>query len=188
VNSHPIECTKQAIRSAIAKSRVPEDRLHAENTLEWLLKLNGDADDALRIAALGHDIDRAVESLRVRKTDFSGFDAFKAAHARNSALILKDIMQTCGMDPALQDDICLLVSRHETGGDERSDLLKDADSLSFFQVNLPYYAARNDWDTTERRSQWGYQRLSLGARELISDFSYRNGRLNALLARIISQG
>jgi hypothetical protein len=186
-NTHPIECTKQAIRSAIARSRVPEDRFHAENTREWLLKLNPDADEALRIAALGHDIDRAMESLRVRKTNFSTFDEFKAAHARNSAVILGNILHECGVDPELRDDVCRLVARHETGGDERSDLIKDADSLSFFAVNLPYFAARNDWDTIERRSVWGYARLSPRARELIRDFSYRDEKLNALLAWVISR-
>ncbi len=37
---------------------MPEDPRHAENTLDWLLKLKPDADEALQIAALGHDIER----------------------------------------------------------------------------------------------------------------------------------
>jgi len=39
-----IECTKQKIRAVIAGSKVPEDPLHAENTLDWLLRLKPDAD------------------------------------------------------------------------------------------------------------------------------------------------
>ena len=84
-----IDCAKQRIREIIAGSRVPEDPIHAENTLEWLLKLDPAADQALQIAVLAHDIDRAVEVQKVRRADFTDYDAFKAAHARNGAAILR---------------------------------------------------------------------------------------------------
>ena len=54
----------------IKKSQVPEDPIHSKNTLEWLLKLKPDADDALKIAALGHDIERAIAERKVRREDF----------------------------------------------------------------------------------------------------------------------
>ena len=38
------------------------------------------------------------------------------------------------------DEVSRLVEVHEVGGDPRSDLLKDADSISYFDVNLqPIY-------------------------------------------------
>ena len=46
-----IDRLKNEIRSIISGSEVPEDPVHAQNTLEWLLKLKPDADDALKIAA-----------------------------------------------------------------------------------------------------------------------------------------
>ena len=52
------------------------------------------------------------------------------------------------------------------GGDPRSDLLKDADSLSYFDVNLPLYFERNGWQETHRRCVWGYRRLSERARSM----------------------
>ncbi len=72
-----IECAKQRIREIIAGSRVPEDPRHAENTLKWLFRLEPKADPALQIAALAHDIDRAVETRKVRRADFNDYDAFK---------------------------------------------------------------------------------------------------------------
>ncbi len=72
---------KRKIRALIAGSRVPEDPLHADNTLEWLLRLQPDAGDALQLAALAHDIDRANEEIKVKRADFDDYDAFKAAHA-----------------------------------------------------------------------------------------------------------
>ena len=97
VTGDSIVCTKQEIRVLIAGSKVPEDPRHAENTLKWLLKLEPGANEALQIAALGHDIDRAVEARIVQRADYADYDAFKAAYARNSAVILKEIMEGCGV-------------------------------------------------------------------------------------------
>src|SRR5680860_1905457 len=51
-----IECAKQRIRLIIAGSHVPEDPCHADNTVEWLLRLEPDASETLQLAALAHDI------------------------------------------------------------------------------------------------------------------------------------
>jgi len=75
-----IECAKRKIRAVISKSGVPEDPVHAENVLDWVLQLRSDADEALQIAALSHDIDRADERRKVRRADFKDYNAFKAAH------------------------------------------------------------------------------------------------------------
>ena len=72
-----IECAKQRIREIIADSGVPEDPRHAENTLKWLFRLEPKADPALQIAALAHDIDRAVETRKVRREDFTDYNEFK---------------------------------------------------------------------------------------------------------------
>ena len=60
-----IDCLKNRIEEVIKKSLVPEDPFHSKNTLKWLLKLNPDADEALKIAALGQDIERAIEERKV---------------------------------------------------------------------------------------------------------------------------
>ncbi|MDL1957887.1 MAG: DUF4202 domain-containing protein, partial [Deltaproteobacteria bacterium] len=77
-----VECAKQKIRLVVAGSLVPEDLRHADNTLEWLLRLAPDAGYALQLAALAHDIDRAIEETKVNRADFDDYNAFKAAHAR----------------------------------------------------------------------------------------------------------
>ena len=50
------QCVVRRIREVIAGSTVPEDPDHSQNTLRWLLELDPKADPALRISALGHDI------------------------------------------------------------------------------------------------------------------------------------
>jgi hypothetical protein len=176
-----LNCLKDEIRSIISRSKVPEDPVHAENTLEWLLKLKPDADQALQIAALGHDIERAVEDRKVRRDKYDTFDDFKAAHAENSARLLKNIMEDLDADKDLIEDVFRLVCHHETGGDPRSDLIRDADGLSFFETNLPFYFEREGRKKALERCRWGYKRLSTECRRKIRDFVYDNHEVHNLL-------
>jgi hypothetical protein len=179
-----IEPVLTRIRSIIEGSPVPEDLKHSANTLEWLLRLEPHADEALRIAAFGHDIERAVSSRRINKADFKSFDEFKAAHAMNSARIIVENLEECSVEKSMIEEVFRLVCLHETGGDERSDLLKEADSLSFFEVNLPYYFARNSTDTTFERGVWGYKRLTRKSRDTVKKFRYADERLDILVRQI----
>ena len=182
-----IECAKRRIRLIIAGSQTPEDPRHADNTLEWLLRLQSDAGDALQLAALAHDIDRAVEESKVRRVDFDDYAAFKAAHTRNGVAILRPILAACGVERQIADEACRLVEVHEVGGDPGSDLLKDADSISYFDVNLALYFKREGWAETKRRSRWGYLRLSSRAREIVENIDCEEEAMNRLLRDVIRE-
>ncbi len=182
-----IECAKQKIRLIIAGSRVPEDPRHADNTLEWLLRLQPDAGDDLQLAALAHDIDRANGETKVRRADFDDYDAFKAAHARHGAEILRPMLNACKVARDIVDEACRLVEVHEVGGDPSSELLKDADSISYFDVNLPLYYQREGWDETKRRSLWGYRRLSARARLIVEGISYVEEATTRLLREVVQE-
>lgn len=182
-----IERAKGQIRALIANSKVPEDPQHAENTLEWLLKLEPEADQALRIAALGHDIDRAIEDRKVHRSDYDDYDAFKAAHAHNSAIILREILDKSSVAKPIADEACRLVRLHEAGGDPRSDLLKDADSISYFDVNMPLYYRREGGKETKRRCVWGYQRLSGRMKKIAESITYKDKELTRRLKDAIQE-
>ena len=182
-----IDRVKKAIEVIITASSVPEDPVHSKNTLEWLLRLNPDADNALEIAALGHDIDRAITERKVRREDFEDFDRFKAEHAINSAKLLGELMSDFAVEAEIAEEVCRLVRLHEVGGDPRSDLLKDADAISYFDVNLPLYFERNGWDETMRRSVWGYRRLSERMKPIATGLNYEKEELNRLLKSAIEK-
>jgi hypothetical protein len=182
-----IECAKQYVRDIIAGSKVQEDPGHAENTVEWLLRLLPEADEALQMAALSHDIERAIETRKVRHTDYENYDAFKWAHACNSAKILREILEKCEVDKSFTDEVCRLVTYHEIGGDYRSDLLKNADSLSYFAVNLPIYYQREGWEETKQRCIWGYQRLSVESRKMLQNMTYEQDILTRLLKEVAQE-
>jgi len=182
-----IERAKRRIRAIIADSQVPEDSRHAENTLVWVLRLDPRSDQALQIAALAHDMDRAVEPQKVHRSDFEGYDAFKTAHASNGAKILQAILDECGVARSIADEVCRLVAFHEVGGDDRSDLLKDADSISFFEVSMPLYYQREGWEETKRRCVWGYRRLSARMKEIAQAIAYEDKDLTRLLKEAIQE-
>ena len=153
--------------------------------LEWVLKLKPDADEALQIAALAHDIDRAVEKRKISRSDFNDYDAFKAAHAKNSARILGEILNGYHVEQTIIDEACRLVERHETGGDLCSDLLKDADSISFFEVNMPLYFQREGYKETLKRCIWGYQRLSPKMKAICQKMTYSHHSLVKILQEAV---
>ena len=180
-----IACAKQKIRAIISKSGVPEDPIHAENVLQWLLKLQPDADETLQLAALAHDIERADEKRKIQRSDFSDYNQFKDAHANNSAKILKEILHECHLEQSIIDEACRLVERHEIGGDSHSDLLKDADSISFFEVNMPLYFQREGYEETLKRCIWGYKRLSPKMKEICQNITYSHHSFVTILKKAI---
>jgi len=187
INMGNLDCVKKRIEEIIKTSPVPEDPIHSKNTLEWLLRLKPDADEALKIAALGHGIERAIRERKVRREAYKGHDDFKTAHALNSARIISEIMEKCEIEKAIIEDVFNLVSQHETGGGDRSNLLGDADAISFFDVNLPLYFTRNTREEVTRRCLWGYRRLAPDLRYLLTRFNYENKDIDALLRDVIAQ-
>lgn len=140
----------------------------------------------MQLAALAHDIDWADEKTKVKRADFDDYDAFKAAHARHGAVILKEILVNCQVEPTIIEQACELVIQHEVGGNVLSDLLKDADSLSYFEVNMPPYYAREGYAEILRRCKWGYQRLSPKMKPYLKNMSYQKQVLNEIVQETLS--
>jgi hypothetical protein len=182
-----LNLVKRKIEEVINGSSVPEDPIHSINTLEWLLKLMPDAGESLKTAALGHDIERAIEKRKVRRKDYKDYDAFKDAHALNSANVLTEIMQACDIDKKMINEVFFLVRHHETGGTDQVDILKDADSISYFDVNLPFYFIRNNLKETTRRCLWGYKRLSDQGKKIVAELNYQNKEIKSLVKVCIDE-
>ena len=174
------------IAAIISHSQVPEDSIHSKNTREWVLKLRPKADAALQIAALGHDIERSIEQRKIKRANFTDYNEFKKAHSQNSATILQEILLKYDVNQDLIDRVVHLVLFHEFGGTAEANILKDADSISFFDVNLPFYFQRNSERETAFRMKWGYKRLSQLAKSIVKKFSYDNIELEAVFNKIIS--
>lgn len=114
---------------------------HFKRTVYWTKKLKPDADKALLIAAIAHDIERAFRksvSHEQVKESAKGFSDKKyiGPHQREGAEIIADFLKREGADRRLIRRVKMLISKHEIGGNADQDLLKDADSISFFENNV----------------------------------------------------
>jgi len=96
-------------------------------------------------------------------------------------------MRECSISKELADDSFFPVCQHETGGTRRVDILRDADSISFFHVNLPYYFIRNGVEETKRRYLWGYRRLPDNLKGLVAEFDYQDRELASLVRASIGE-
>jgi len=178
------ESIEAEIETVISKSEVPEDSIHSKNTREWVLKLKPEADMALQIAALGHDIERST-ARKTKRQNYVDYNEFKKAHSRKSAKLLCEILSKYDLNQTVIDKITKLVICHEFGGNPEANILKDADSISYFDVNLPFYFQRNSKIETTFRINWGYQRLSPNAKSIVRSFCYENVELHALFQKVV---
>lgn len=181
---------KNEILEILLQSPVPEDYEHALNVLEWVMRLKPEADLALQIAALSHDMERALPARKVLRANYSTYDAFKWAHSKNSTKIVAELLAKYPLEKECVEKVKSLIQYHEFGKKDEPDLLvlKDADSLSFFEINLPHYFRREGEKETFSRMQWGYHRLSEKAKPYLKHLIYDEDILNKLLQKIIEAG
>jgi hypothetical protein len=147
---------------------------HLVRTRDWLLALEPDAAESLRLAALTHDMERHFPGGPVE--DLSGEpeanSEYRRLHSERSAEIVGEWLIGERASDELVSDVRRLILAHETGGTPDEDLVQAADSLSFLEVNAPVVAR---WFTSGRCSrgrskaqlQWMLARIRVpGAREL----------------------
>jgi hypothetical protein len=147
---------------------------HLRRADHWLLVLRPDASDALRLAALTHDMERHFPGGPVPDLTIPPGDdlEYRRVHSERSAGIVGEWLRGEGADEETVAEVERLIRLHEVGGDLDADVLQAADSLSFLEVNvdIPYaWARRGDCDLERAREQhtWMFERMRLPeAREL----------------------
>jgi hypothetical protein len=161
---------------ARARAWVGESHPHArhlEHTREWLLALAPDASEALQLAAILHDIERAVpeDQPRTSQQKWPGRD-YNDWHEDRAMRVAARWLGEQGADPVLLAETCALIRVHEDGGWPDADLVQAADSLSFLEVQVGMFVARVRGgvigaDEAEQKFRWMHERIRLPqAREL----------------------
>ncbi|NMB91249.1 DUF4202 domain-containing protein [candidate division WWE3 bacterium] len=176
---------KKEILSVLKNSPLAFEVKHAQLVHKWVLELKPDADEPLQIAALAHDIDRAVTGITEKDLkDFSKLNGFKKEHAQRSAKLISDILKKHDYPDTIVDKVKFLVANHEEGGDNESDVLRDADSLAFFEYNIPSYMERNSLDRTKEKMKFMFNRMSSKAKKKIKNIDYKNIEIRKLVDRL----
>jgi hypothetical protein len=109
---------------------------HLVRTRDWLVELDPGADEALRLAALTHDIERRFPGGPKQDRAGAAWDdpGYLRAHSERSAEIVGAWLRAEGAGESLAADVEALVRDHELGGSPRADLLQAADSISFLET------------------------------------------------------
>ena len=112
---------------------------HFERTVYWVKRLKPDADESILIAAYAHDIGRAfaVEDSEFWKNKELNDANYLEQHQKNSSRILSEFLHKEGYNENEIRRVEHMVRYHEVGGDSESNLIKDADSISYLEVNAP---------------------------------------------------
>ena len=112
---------------------------HLDRTLEWAVELDPGASEALRIAAVTHDIERAFPDPDAAWDSARDWDSpeYNRWHQDRCADLVAAWLREQDADPALVRDAEALVRAHEEGGWPEADVLQAADSLSFLETMVP---------------------------------------------------
>ena len=140
---------------------------HFLRTTHWLKELRPDADEALLVSAVAHDIERAYRQKDIfKKMVNAGYTdiEFYRLHEERSAEIIADFLKHQNADASFIERVKMLVSRHEDGGNDDQNLLKDADSLSFFENNVDRFVNEKvnetNKDKVKEKFDWMFYRIN----------------------------
>jgi NADPH:quinone reductase-like Zn-dependent oxidoreductase len=159
---------------------------HLARARAWVLELDPDAGEALELAAVLHDIERAfpADEDPFDPTAAPGSGGYDEWHQRRSAEIAARWLREQGASDALTADVGALIRVHETGGSPRADVLQAADSLSFLETQTDLFigmvrAGRLTRERAEQKLRLMQERIRIpSATELGAP------RLAAALARL----
>jgi hypothetical protein len=180
------EGIRKEIERILPESPLDFELKHARLVLKWVMKLEPSADEALRIAALSHDIDRAVNKITEKDLkDYSKINEFKKEHSIRSAEIICGILETRRYPAETVEKVKRLVENHEFGGDRESDILMEADSLAYFENNIPSYLKRNGLERTKAKIRFMYDRLSDKAKGLVRQMKFDDREIGDLFRQSI---
>jgi len=187
MNENTFNLVKKEIEEILPKSLLKFEPTHSKLTLEWLLKLKPNADEAMQVSALAHDIDRAITGITEKDLkDYSKIDEFKKEHAIRSAKFTTEILRKHECDEEDIKRVQHLIENHEEGGDEDQTTLMEADSLAYFDYNIPKYLGRNGEERTKQKIKFMYERLSDESKKLVRQIEFDDEKIKKLLEESIS--
>ena len=130
--------TYQEVKLFVDKS-FDNSSKHFERTVYWLRQLKPDADEAMQIAAYAHDVERAFDRATIDfwKTHQLNDPDYLKKHQEEGSKIMTDFLKKNNYPDKDIKRIAEMIRLHEVGGTKEADLIKDADSISYFEVNAP---------------------------------------------------
>jgi hypothetical protein len=164
----------------LSKPLVRADYNHALDAWQWALRLDPDADLAVQLAALLHDVERLATEADARiEHRADDYQVFKDSHAARGAEMAGALLAEAGVDAGTRRRTARLIAGHEhaaTPGDPDAGaiaLLNDADALSFFSLNSVGYLDYFGPEATRRKVAYTLRRLRPQARRHLDGLRLR---------------
>ena len=117
----------------------PYNRDHLVCALDWLDRIAPGSHEAVRLATLTHDMERAFPGPDSPQMKSLNDPVYNKLHSERSARIVGTWLRGRGASDALVQSVETLILAHETGGWLEADLVQAADSLSFFDTNIDLF-------------------------------------------------
>ena len=160
---------------------------HAQHLMKaekWLEQINPKASQAMVLATLTHDMERAFPGPDSPKQDtMLGPDdpIYNQAHSHRSARIVSEFLRTQHAPEELVIEVARLIRVHEIGGWEDANWVQAADSLSFLEVNVDFFLDRIDapndsWtlESVRAKFNWMYNRIQIPEAQNLATPLYEN--------------
>ena len=165
----------------------PYNREHLLRALEWLDRLAPDAREAVRLAALTHDMERAFPGPDSPVLDSLDDPVYERLHSERSARIVTEWLASHGADEQLTRDVGALIVAHEVGGTHEADLVQAADRLSFLDTNIDLFlgfvqSGRFSIDDVRTKFEHSYHRIRVPDAKALALPLYENA--DARLAQL----
>ena len=119
--------------------RYPYNRHHLLKALEWLDRVAPDSPEAVRLATLTHDMERAFPGPDQPVIKTLSDPDYERLHSLRSARIVGAWLREQHAKEALVEHVEALVVAHEFGGWPEADLVQAVDSLSFLDTNIDLF-------------------------------------------------
>lgn len=161
---------EESIRFFVADSYGADKSLaHFERTVHWLEYLDENITLEKRIAAYAHDIQRAfrhdstIDKIIASPLGFQD-EEMLSQHQQEGADIIAKELTILGASAEIVNDVKSLIEKHEEGGSEDQNNLKDADSISFFEINADHfvkkYVKQVGKQKVKDKFDWMYERIT----------------------------
>ncbi len=161
---------------------------HLIETEKYVIILNREIfrkepSEELRIAALGHDIERAFRDEKIYEKMYKSNSGFLSEwylnyHQRKSAEILVEFLKNNNYPENKRKKVFNLILKHEIGGDVETNILKDADSISFFIINSEHFinvkTKQSSVEKVKEKLNWMFKRITFNEAKDIAKNYYLN--------------
>ncbi len=144
---------------------------HLLKTESWLQQIHPDASEAMLIASVTHDMERAFpgpDSPEINPSLGPDDPVYNQAHSQRSARFVSSFLREQQAPKLLVNKVAALVRAHEIGGWHEANWVQAADSLSFLEVNVTLFLDRmdisqNGWnaDYVQAKFDWMYHRIQI---------------------------